>query len=48
MYRFVVIWIFWIFVQVCLVQKLDTGHVYAMKVLRKSELLAKEQACALD
>ncbi|XP_062513257.1 serine/threonine-protein kinase 38-like [Corticium candelabrum] len=31
------------FGEVRLVQKLDTGHVYAMKVLRKSELLAKEQ-----
>jgi serine/threonine kinase 38 len=31
------------FGEVRLVQKLDTGHVFAMKVLRKSELLAKEQ-----
>ena len=29
--------------QVRLVQKIDTGHVYAMKVLRKSDMLAKEQ-----
>jgi serine/threonine kinase 38 len=36
------------FGEVRLVQKLDTGHVFAMKVLRKSELLAKEQACVLD
>lgn len=26
-----------------LVQKLDTGHVYAMKILRKSDMLEKEQ-----
>jgi serine/threonine kinase 38 len=26
-----------------LVQKKDTGHVYAMKILRKSDMLAKEQ-----
>lgn len=24
-------------------QKLDTGHVYAMKILRKSDMLEKEQ-----
>ena len=29
--------------QVRLVQKKDTGHVYAMKILRKSDMLAKEQ-----
>ncbi len=26
-----------------LVQKLDTGHVYAMKILRKADMLEKEQ-----
>jgi len=26
-----------------LVQKKDTGHVYAMKILRKKEMLDKEQ-----
>ena len=26
-----------------MVQKKDTGHVYAMKILRKSDMLAKEQ-----
>ena len=26
-----------------LVQKLDTAHVYAMKILRKSDMLEKEQ-----
>ncbi|VDN24469.1 unnamed protein product [Gongylonema pulchrum] len=29
--------------QVRLVQKVDTGHVYAMKILRKTEMLEKEQ-----
>ena len=29
--------------QVRLVQKVDTGHVYAMKVLRKADMVAKEQ-----
>ena len=24
-------------------QKIDTGHVYAMKVLRKADMVAKEQ-----
>ena len=24
-------------------QKLDTGHVYAMKILRKADMLEKEQ-----
>ena len=31
------------FGEVRLVQKIDTGHVYAMKVLRKSEMVEKEQ-----
>uniref|UniRef100_F1KYX3 non-specific serine/threonine protein kinase n=1 Tax=Ascaris suum TaxID=6253 RepID=F1KYX3_ASCSU len=31
------------FGEVRLVQKVDTGHVYAMKILRKSEMLEKEQ-----
>ena len=26
-----------------LVQKKDTGHVYAMKILRKADMLEKEQ-----
>lgn len=29
--------------QVRLVQKKDTGHVYAMKILRKVDMLEKEQ-----
>ncbi|VDK86800.1 unnamed protein product [Onchocerca ochengi] len=31
------------FGEVRLVQKIDTGHVYAMKILRKTEMLEKEQ-----
>ena len=31
------------FGEVALVQKLDTGHVYAMKILRKVDMLEKEQ-----
>ncbi|KAL5502261.1 hypothetical protein EMCRGX_G009006 [Ephydatia muelleri] len=31
------------FGEVALVQKIDTGHVYAMKILRKSDMLEKEQ-----
>lgn len=31
--------------QVRLVQKKDTGHVYAMKILRKADMLEKEQVC---
>lgn len=31
------------FGEVRLVQKIDTGHIYAMKILRKSEMLEKEQ-----
>eukprot|EP00090_Calanus_glacialis_P016050 TRINITY_DN2516_c0_g1_i1.p1 TRINITY_DN2516_c0_g1~~TRINITY_DN2516_c0_g1_i1.p1 ORF type:complete len:552 (-),score=137.37 TRINITY_DN2516_c0_g1_i1:1215-2870(-) len=31
------------FGEVRLVQKIDTGHIYAMKVLRKSEMVEKEQ-----
>lgn len=31
------------FGEVRLVQKTDTGHIYAMKILRKSEMLEKEQ-----
>lgn len=41
--------------QVRLVQKKDTGHVYAMKILRKADMLEKEQVsntlsrnCAMD
>ena len=33
------------FGEVALVQKLDTGHVYAMKILRKADMLEKEQVC---
>lgn len=33
--------------QVRLVQKKDTGHIYAMKILRKADMLEKEQVCAL-
>uniref|UniRef100_A0A914C6Z0 non-specific serine/threonine protein kinase n=1 Tax=Acrobeloides nanus TaxID=290746 RepID=A0A914C6Z0_9BILA len=31
------------FGEVRLVQKVDTGHIYAMKILRKTEMLEKEQ-----
>jgi len=31
------------FGEVRLVQKIDTGHVYAMKILRKSAMVEKEQ-----
>ena len=31
------------FFKVRLVQKIDTGHVYAMKILRKTDMVAKEQ-----
>lgn len=30
-------------IKVRLVQKKDTGHVYAMKILRKADMLEKEQ-----
>jgi len=33
--------------QVRLVQKKDTGHVYAMKILRKLDMLEKEQVVIL-
>lgn len=29
--------------QVRLVQKVDTGHIYAMKIMRKVDMLEKEQ-----
>ena len=32
-----------VFGEVRLVQKKDTGHVYAMKILRKADMLEKEQ-----
>ena len=28
-------------------QKKDTGHVYAMKILRKIDMLEKDQVCSL-
>ena len=31
------------FGEVRLVQKIDTGHVYAMKILRKADIVEKEQ-----
>ena len=31
-----------------LVQKHDTGHVYAMKILRKADMLEKEQVKSLQ
>lgn len=34
---------FFLTFQVRLVQKIDTGHVYAMKILRKTDMVAKEQ-----
>lgn len=36
-------WDFFYNFQVRLVQKKDTGHVYAMKILRKADMLEKEQ-----
>lgn len=36
------------FGEVRLVQKKDTGHVYAMKILRKADMLEKEQVCPFD
>ena len=36
------------FGEVRLVQKKDTGHVYAMKILRKADMLEKEQVLALN
>lgn len=35
------------FGEVRLVQKKDTGHIYAMKILRKADMLEKEQVCDL-
>ena len=34
---------FSLYFQVRLVQKIDTGHVYAMKILHKKDMVAKEQ-----
>lgn len=39
----VIICFFCVYLQVRLVQKKDTGHVYAMKILRKADMLEKEQ-----
>lgn len=33
--------------QVRLVQKTDTGKIYAMKTLKKEEMLKKDQVCPL-
>lgn len=35
------------FGEVRLVQKLDTGKVYAMKTLQKAEMLKRDQVCAV-
>ena len=35
------------FGEVRLVQKVDTGHVYAMKILRKADMVEKEQVIYL-
>lgn len=35
-------------IQVRLVQKKDTGHIYAMKILRKADMLEKEQVWTID
>ena len=35
------------FGEVRLVQKIDTGHVYAMKILRKADMVEKEQVTAV-
>lgn len=37
-----------VYLQVRLVQKKDTGHVYAMKILRKADMLEKEQVRRRD
>uniref|UniRef100_A0A8P0T186 Protein kinase domain-containing protein n=2 Tax=Canis lupus familiaris TaxID=9615 RepID=A0A8P0T186_CANLF len=37
-----------VFGEVRLVQKKDTGHVYAMKILRKADMLEKEQVGTPD
>lgn len=34
--------------KVRLVQKKDTGHIYAMKILRKADMLEKEQVCVVQ
>ena len=39
--------LFWLS-QVRLVQKKDTGHVYAMKILRKADMLEKDQVGIID
>ena len=36
------------FGEVRLVQKVDTGHVYAMKVLKKKEMVDKDQVSRLE
>lgn len=36
------------FGEVRLVQKKDTGHIYAMKILRKADMLEKEQVSHID
>jgi serine/threonine kinase 38 len=36
------------FGEVRLVQKKDTGHIYAMKILRKADMLEKEQVWVLS
>ena len=36
------------FGEVRLVQKVDTGHVYAMKILRKADMVEKEQVPLLE
>ena len=35
------------FGEVRLVQKTDTGKIYAMKTLKKEEMLKKDQVCSL-
>ena len=35
--------LFFLYFQVRLVQKVDTGHIYAMKILRKADMIDKEQ-----
>lgn len=41
--RYLLMLLFIFLFQVRLVQKKDTGHVYAMKILRKADMLEKEQ-----
>jgi serine/threonine kinase 38 len=41
--KFIIFFLIKTFVKVRLVQKRDTGHIYAMKILRKEDMLVREQ-----